>query len=284
MARTAQLGDFLRSRRTRLRPEDVGIPVLHERRRVRGLRREEIAQLAGVSVSYYTRLEQGQSQHASAEVLDAISTALRLDGHEHEHLRRLAETTRRPIPQRRPEPEQLTQATRDLMRSFSGVPVLALGQRTDILAWNDLGHALLGGHLGFDSVDDPQTRPNLAKMVFLDPRTRDLYADWPRKASGVVGHLRLLAGRHPDDAELAGLIGELTIRSDDFAAFWADHVVRPCTADTHELRHPVAGPITVTQQTLLLSPSSDQAVAVSTTEAGSESERALARLAERARS
>lgn len=133
------LGDFLQARRARLRPEDVGLRDIGPRRRVHGLRREELAQLAGVSVSYYTRLEQGLSRGASVEVLDAIGRALRLDIHEHDHLARLADSARRAPRVRRPRPEKVSGETLDLMRALDGVPALVLGRRTDVLAWNELG-------------------------------------------------------------------------------------------------------------------------------------------------
>ena len=270
---TGQLGEFLRARRARVHPADVGLPALPERRRVAGLRREELAQLAGVSVSYYTRLEQGQSVNASGAILDAIARALRLDGHEREHLRELA--AQRPRQQRRPPAERLGTATRDLLRSFGTTPALVLGRRTDVLAWNALGHALLAGHVDRAAPDRPGGRPNLTRMLFLDPHTRDLYGDWARKARAVVGNLRLVAGRHPDDASLASLIGELSMKSPEFVALWSDHRVRPCEADSYELRHPLVGALTVTQQILVLARSPEQTLVVVTTAEGSASEHAL---------
>ncbi|WP_405561987.1 helix-turn-helix domain-containing protein [Streptomyces sp. NBC_01180] len=272
------LGTFLQARRARLRPADVGLRDLGPRRRVAGLRREELAQLAGVSVSYYARLEQGLSRGASAEVLDAIARALLLDDHEREHLDRLAGAARHTPRPRRPRPEKLTDETRDLLRAVDGVPALVLGRRTDVLAWNALGHALLAGHLDPLGPDDPALRPNMTRILFLDPHCRELYANWTRKARAVVGNLRIAVGRHPDDPLLAGLIGELTMKSPEFVALWADHRVAPCDAATYELRHPVVGTVTVTQQTLSIARSPDQALIVCTTPAGSSSEEALALL------
>ncbi|RJQ73765.1 helix-turn-helix domain-containing protein [Pseudonocardiaceae bacterium YIM PH 21723] len=267
------LGEFLQARRARLQPEDVDLPTFGERRRVAGLRREEVALLAGVSASYYTRLEQGQSTKASAAILDAIARALRLTGPEHEHLRELA--AQRPRPLLQPSPEEVSPLTRDLMRTFDTVPALLLGRRTDVLAWNDLGHALLAGHLDRTAPDRPEDRPNLARLMFLDPHTRDLYADWPRKARAVVGNLRLVAGRHPQDALLASLVGELSIHSPEFSVLWSDHQVAPCEADSYELRHPLIGTLTVTQQILVPARSPEQSVVVVTTTQGSGSENAL---------
>ncbi|WP_199442963.1 helix-turn-helix domain-containing protein [Umezawaea beigongshangensis] len=272
------LGDFLQARRAGLRPEDVGLHDLGPRRRVAGLRREELAQLAGVSVSYYTRLEQGLSRGASAEVLAAIAGALLLDDHERDHLERLAWASRRVPQARRPRPEKLADETRDLLRSFDGVPALVLGRRTDVLAWNPLGHALLAGHVDPLSPEDPARRPNTSRMLFLDPHCRELYGDWRRKARAVVGNLRVAVGRHPEDRLLAELIGELTMKSPEFVALWGDHRVTPCDAATYDLRHPVVGTVTVTQQTLVLARSPGQSVVVCTTPAGSPSEAAVALL------
>lgn len=263
-----------------MRPQDVGLPPFPGQRRVPGLRREEIALLAGVGISYYTRLEQGQSHNASAEVLDAIAGALGLDEHERAHLTRLAGPAPRPGAPRRPRPEQVTPATRDLLRAVGDVPALVTGRRTDILAWNSLGHALLAGHLDFTSTDRPAHRPNLARLLFLDPHGRDLYTDWQRKAHAVVSNLRSIAGQHPDDALLAALIGELSMGSPEFAALWGNHRVRPCEGDTHTLRHPVVGTLTVIQQNLLLPRSPGQSLVLITTAADSTSQHAMTLLAQ----
>ncbi|MFE4394392.1 helix-turn-helix domain-containing protein [Streptomyces sp. CB02056] len=273
------LGTFLRARRTRLHPEDVGLRELGPRRRVAGLRREEVAQLAGVSVSYYTRLEQGLSRGASAEVLDAIARALLLGDHEREHLDRLAVAARHTPRVRRPRPERLADETRDLLRAVDGVPAVVLGRRTDVLAWNALGHALLAGHVDFHGPDDPARRPNLSRMLFLDGHTRELYTDWQHKARTVVGSLRATVGRHPEDPLLAELIGELTMKSPEFVALWGDHRVAPCDTRSYRLHHPVVGALTVTQQMLSIARSPDQVLVVCTAPAGSPSEAALALLA-----
>lgn len=271
-----QLGEFLRARRARLRPEDVGLPEFPGQRRVTGLRREELAQLAGVSVSYYTRLEQGQSTNASAAILDALAGALQLDEHEREHLRQLA--TRHPRTGR-PPAERVHPLTRDLLRTFDTAPAMVLGRRTDILAWNSLGHALLAGHIDPAAPNRPTERPNLARMMFLDNHTRDLYADWPRKSRAVVGNLRLIAGKHPDDALLAALIGELSMKSPEFVNLWSDHRVTPCEADSYTLNHPLVGPLTITQQILIPARSPQQSLVVVTTPPESTASDSLALLA-----
>ena len=281
-----ELGTFLRARRARLSPEDVGLRRYPERRRVAGLRREELAQLAGVSPSYYTRLEQGHAVNASDAVLDALAGALLLDGHERAHLHELAgrraATARRPRPARTPRPEQADATTRALLRALGGVPALVLGRRTDVLAWNAAGHALFAGHLDRSVPERPDERPNLARTHFLDPRARALYGpDWHRKGRALAGHLRLVAGRHPDDALLVTLVRELSASSPEFAELWRDHRVSPCEAETYGMCHPVAGPLTVTQQILAPARAPEQSLAVVTAEEGSPSERALAALASR---
>ncbi|WBQ03459.1 helix-turn-helix domain-containing protein [Kribbella sp. CA-293567] len=275
MDASGPLGDFLRARRARLRPEDVGLRDFGPRRRVPGLRREELAQLAGVGVSYYARLEQGQSRSASPDVLEAIARALRLDPAEQEHLERLAKASRRTPKARRRKPEQVTTETLDLLRALDGTPALVLGRRTDVLAWNELGHALLAGHIDPALPDDPAQRPNTSRMIFLDEHCRELYTDWNRKARAVVGNLRIAVGLHPEDPELAALIGELSMKSPEFVALWADHRVAPCDAASYDLQHPLVGKVTVTQQTLGIVRSPEQSLIAMTTPAGSSSEAAL---------
>ncbi|MER8187262.1 helix-turn-helix transcriptional regulator [Kitasatospora sp. NPDC094015] len=280
MNRTSQLGEFLQARRSQLRPEDLHLPTYNERRRVPGLRREELALLAGVSASYYTRLEQGQSQSASPEVLDAIARALRLDESERLHLHDLAAVDRdRPRRRaRRPAPERVGEAARQLLDVLTDVPAIVLGLRSDVLAWNRLGHALFAGHLDFDAPQRAAQPPNMARLVFLDSHTRALYADWPGKAAAVVGNLRLVAGRHPEDAMLHALVGELSSRSTEFATMWADHRVRACTVAPYEMQHPLVGTLTVIQQTLSHGPGPN--VVVATTEEGSASRAAVTLLAQ----
>ncbi|MEU9087543.1 helix-turn-helix transcriptional regulator [Streptomyces sp. NPDC048357] len=278
MTGKSQLGDFLQARRSQLRPADVGVPTYGERRRVPGLRREELALLAGVSASYYTRLEQGQSLSASPEVLDAIAGALRLDESERRYLHDLARADRRRTRGRRPVPERVTEAAAQLLDALADVPAMVLGPRSDVLAWNRLGHALFAGHLDRGAPDLSGQRPNMASLVFLDCHTRDLYADWPSKARAVVGNLRLVAAQHPQDTALHALLGELSAKSSEFSSMWADHRVKACTVATYEMRHPLVGPLTVVQQTLSHGPGPSTVVA--TTEAGTPSRAALVLLAQ----
>ncbi|ACU38181.1 transcriptional regulator, XRE family [Actinosynnema mirum DSM 43827] len=274
-----QLAEYLQACRARLRPADVGLDTYGERRRVPGLRREEVAGLAGVSASYYVRLEQGLSVNASTEVVDGIARALRLDRDEHEHLRALARPRRRGAA-RRPQVERVSASAAELLAALGTVPAVLLGRRTDVLAWNPLGHALFAGHLDRDSVDRPAERPNMARLVFLDAHTRELYPRWEGKARAVVGNLRATAGKHPDDRLLSALVGELVTGSAEFAALWAGHRVKACGSDEHEMRHPLVGAMSVRQQALRPADAPEQTLTLVTAEPGSPSQAALTLLAQ----
>ncbi len=263
------------ARRARLSPDDVGLPRYGERRRVPGLRREELAMLAGVSAGYYTRLEQGQSLNASAEVLDAIAAALHLTPAEREHLHVLSTTTGDRTRGGTPPEEHASADLRTLLSAMGHVPAVVVGRRNDALAWNRAGHALLAGHLDPAAPDDPDTRPNLSRLVFLDAHTRALYRDWPAKARAVVGNLRIMTARNPHDGPLAALVGELAIHSPEFAALWAEHTIEPCGRDVYDLAHPVVGDLTVTQQTFHVPQEPHQSLVACTVEPGSASATAL---------
>ncbi|MEV1003937.1 helix-turn-helix transcriptional regulator [Nonomuraea sp. NPDC050202] len=274
-----ELGEFLRSRRARLRPEDAGLPAFGGRRRVPGLRREELAQLAGVSAGYYTRLEQGQSPNASDAVLDAVARVLRLDEAERVHLYALARPKARPR-RRVARPERVRPGVRLMIDSFGDVPALVMGCFLDVLAWNPMAHALLAGHLDLGAPDRPGDRPNIARMVFLDPHLRELYGDWPRKARSTVADLRLIADRHPGAPGLAALVGELTVRSPEFAKLWAAHAVGDCGTDPRAYHHPVVGTMALLTEFMVLPNDEGQRVAVYNAEPGSPSEAALRLLAD----
>ncbi|WP_306213767.1 helix-turn-helix domain-containing protein [Actinoplanes sp. RD1] len=234
-----ELADFLRSRRARVRPEDVGL-TSHGPRRVPGLRREELAQLAGVSPIYYTRLEQGQSTNASASVIEAIARALALTDDERSYLHELA----RPRPARQPRrarPDTVRPGVEQLIAAMLDVPALVLGRHSEVLSWNDLAHLLFAGHYDRAAPSRPAQRPNLTRMLFLDPHTRELYRRWDEEAGRAVATLRVTAGRSPDDAALTALIGELIVKSPEFAACWAKHPVQVCGSGTKYLHHPVVG-------------------------------------------
>ncbi|WP_223190803.1 helix-turn-helix domain-containing protein [Nonomuraea terrae] len=273
-----ELGDFLRSRRARLRPADVGLADYGGRRRVPGLRREELAQLAGVSAGYYTRLEQGNSPNASDSVLDAIARVLRLDADERAHLYALARPAA-PAARRRARPERVRPALRLMLDSFADTPALIMGRAADVLAWNRMGHALLAGHLDADAPDRPGRRPNVARLLFLDEHTRELYARWRDKARDTVADLRQAAARHPDDRELAELVGELAMKSRDFAALWSAHPVHTCAHHVRDLDHPLVGRLTLHNETLSLPGDDRQRLAVFYAEPGSSSAAGLSLLA-----
>jgi transcriptional regulator with XRE-family HTH domain len=262
-----ELGEFLQSRRARLRPEDVGLPS-YGRRRVPGLRREELAQLAGVSVDYYVRLEQGRAGRPSNEVLEAIARALSLDDDELAHLHDLARPTLRR--RRPPPPERVRPEVQRLLDALDGVPAMVFGRRMDVLAWNRLAAALW---VDFGSL--PREQRNAARQVFLDEGTRQRNPDWEQGARETVAYLRLAAGRHPDDAELAALVGELSMKSADFRRLWAHHDVHEKTHGTKRHIHPLVGELTLSWETLALTGDSDQMLITYTAEPGSESETGL---------
>jgi transcriptional regulator with XRE-family HTH domain len=272
-----ELGEFLLNRRSKLTPGMAGIPSYGRQRRVPGLRREELAQLAGVSVAYYTRLEQGHSRNASDGVLNALANALQLDDAERAHLLDLARVperrSRRRVSHEHPHPRTL-----ELLDSIPHLPAVLLGRRSDVLAWNPLGHALLGSHLDIQAPNDVDRRPSMSRMLFLDPHTRDLEADWESYAKIHVGYLRLVSGRYPGDSKLAELIGELTIQSKAFSSLWASGRVRECTFGTRRLRHPLVGELTVTYQVWLQPDNPDYRLEIFTTEPGTASADALALL------
>ncbi|GAA3645880.1 helix-turn-helix transcriptional regulator [Nonomuraea antimicrobica] len=257
----------------------MGLAEHGGRRRVPGLRREELAQLAGVSAGYYTRLEQGNSPNASDAVLDAIARVLRLDAAEQAHLYALA----RPAPataRRRSRQERLRPSVRLMLDAVGDTPALIIGRAADVLAWNRTGHALLAGHLDFDAPDRPGHRPNVARLVFLDEHTRGLYTDWRAKARDTVADLRRSAARHPDDRELAELVGELTMKSREFAALWSAHPVRVCDHHVRELHHPLVGRLTLYNEALVLPDDDRQRLALFYAEPGSSSAAGLRLLAD----
>lgn len=276
----SELSDFLRSRRAALTPEEIGLPQLAERRRVPGLRREEVALAAGLSVTHYTRLEQGRVHQVSDSVLRAIARTLRLTPDESGHLMDLARpeaiTSRRA---QTPRTSGAAPGVRQLIDTFTDTPALVLDRRNDILAWNAMGHLLLGMHLPFDAPGHPDRRPNLTRMLFLDEHNRDLYPRWHEEAQLAVASLRLVAGRHPHDKQLAELIGELTMNSEEFAQRWARHPVRTCVAGTKEIDHPLVGSMELSFQSLLLPEAAGQRVIAYTARPGSSSDAALRLLA-----
>lgn len=224
------LGDFLRARREALTPDDVGLPE-YGRRRVPGLRREEVAMLAGMSSDYYVRLEQGREHTPSAQVVEALGRALLLDPAATEHLWRLVQ----PPAARawsRGQSTTVSPQLLQLMDGWSASPAFALGPALDILAGNTMATAL---HEGFAPAD------NLARMVFLDPAGRDFYQEWERAAHSCVAELRAAYGHDPDSVRLGEVVEELSGASPEFAGLWARHDVKPKTQEGKHLRHPYVG-------------------------------------------
>ncbi|GAA2253625.1 transcriptional regulator [Streptomyces ruber] len=260
------LGEYLRARRALVRPEDAGLPTTG-RRRVAGLRREEVAALAGVSADYYVRLEQGRERNPSAQVVDALAGALRLDREALEHLHRLAYPG--PAPSRSPRPERVGPTLLRMMEDWHRTPAVVLGRRLTVLAHNSLGRALFAGHT---------YSGDLVRLVFLDPDAREFYPDWERVAANTVGGLRSAAGTGQDDPELVRTVGELSLKSPDFRRLWARHDIRQKTHETKRFRHPLVGDLTLDYESLTVNSAPGQQLVVYRAGAGSPSEEALALL------
>lgn len=271
-----ELGEFLRARRAAVTPQELGIqPSYGDRRRVPGLRREELAELAGLSTTYYTRLERGENHQVSDAILDALARALKLSPDERAHLHRLA----RALPPVRGtgHEDRVRGPIRDLVDNSASAAVL-VGRRTDILAGNPLGYALWG--LTSDeiaAVGTPQP-PNQARRVFLDPRSRTLFADWARQAEDLVSYLRLATAERPDDLALHQLVSELAAGSDDFARLWRAHPVRDCLHTVRRYRHPLVGALELNEEILRLPDDPGQRLIISAARAGTRSADRLALL------
>jgi transcriptional regulator with XRE-family HTH domain len=260
------LGDFLKARRAQLTPHDVGLPEAGTRRKVAGLRREEVAQLAAISVDYLTRLEQGRVR-ASASVLVTLSRALRLDDDQQAYVYELAGKT--PLPRRRPA-QQARPAMRRLLGQLTETPAVVLGRRLDILAWNAGATALFT-----DFARLPARRRNYVRLLFTDPVMRALHADWEHDARSVVASLRMEAAEDPDDPELAVLVGELSVRDADFRTWWATHQVAGGGYGTKHYRHPLVGDLTLDCDTWGSPDGSGQRLMVLTAEPGTPSHERL---------
>ncbi|MFC8592298.1 helix-turn-helix transcriptional regulator [Streptomyces atroolivaceus] len=271
--RRAELSEFLRSRRARLKPEDVGLPDYGRHRRVPGLRREELAQLAGVSVAYYTRLEQGNGQNVSGEVLGAIASALRLTDAEQAHLMHLTKPR-----QHKKKPSMRQQRVRgtlcQLLDTMEGVPAYVIGRRSEILGWNRMAAAVFG-----DWSELPQQERNWARLVFLNPEYRELFVEWDQKASDIVSYLRMDAGCHPDDPRLSALVGELSVKSEEFRRLWARHDVKEKSHGVKRLHHPLVGELSLAFETFALPDDAEQSMIAYHAEPGSPSAEALRLLA-----
>jgi transcriptional regulator with XRE-family HTH domain len=268
-----ELGDYLRACRAKVSPEDAGLPNTGHRR-VPGLRREELAMLAGVSVDYIVRLEQGRAKTASPEILHALGQALDLRPDEEEYLfLGVAEAKGPATRARKPAPgaQRVSAPTRVLLDSMTAVPALVLGRRMDIIGWNTLGAALF---MDFDTLAPHQR--NHIRLAFLDPRVRSLYRDWEIVAKECVAYLRMDAGRYPEDPALARLIGELSMKDEDFRYWWSTHRVRAQRSGRKHFLHPAAGELSLDFQVLDVRGAQDQTLLIYTAEPNSRSAQGLA--------
>jgi transcriptional regulator with XRE-family HTH domain len=270
----SEIREFLTSRRARITPEQAGVTAYGERR-VPGLRREEVAVLAGVSVDYYTRLERGNLSGVSEGVLEALARALQLDEAERAHLFDLARAAQPTTPTRRRRRRQRVRpGVQRMLDAMTGAPAFVCNPRLDILATNRLGRALYSEM--FEGAVQP---PNTARFTFLDPRATDLYVDWDRVANEVVAILRSGAGRDPYDRDLSDLVGELSTQSEAFRKLWAGHNVRFHDTGAKKFHHPVVGDLSLTFETMELSADTGLTMFAFTAEPGSKSEEGLNLLA-----
>ncbi|GAA3803758.1 helix-turn-helix transcriptional regulator [Cellulomonas soli] len=271
-----EIRDFLASRRARITPQQAGLPAWGANRRVPGLRREEVAMLAGVSSDYYTRLERGNLSGVSESVLQSLATALQLDEAERLHLEDLARTAqpRSARTRRRTPTSTVRPSVHAMLDAMTGAPAVVRNDRLDILAANALGRAL------YDPLYRDPVRPvNHARFAFLDPAAKDFWVDWQRASDDTVGILRAQAGRNPYDRSLTDLIGELSTRSEEFRTRWAAHEVRLHRTGNKRINHPVVGRLELMYDMLPLPADPGLTMLVYTAEAGSPTADALALLA-----
>jgi transcriptional regulator with XRE-family HTH domain len=268
-----EINDFLTSRRARVTPEAVGFPASGGRRRVAGLRRQEVAVLAGISVEYYTQLERGNVRGVSDDVLDAIARALRLDDAERIHLYDLVRTNASRPTRRRPGQQRVRPTVQRVLDAISAPAILRNG-RMDLLSANRLGRALYA-----PIFDSPAGPPNTVRFAFLDPHAPDFFVDWESGVNDCVAILRAAAGRDPYDRDLAQLVGELSTRNEAFRTRWATHDVKLHRTGPKTLHHPIVGEITVDTESFSLPVDPEQTMIVYTPEPNSRSAEALDLLA-----
>ena len=237
-------------------------------------RHATLGRLAEVSATYYTRLEQGQSTNASEAVIESIARALNLNDDERAHLHDLGRPAR--TRHRRPaRPDHARPGIIGLLNAMDHIPAVAMGRRSEVLAWNRLGHLLLAGHLDFDAPQRPADRPNLTRMLFLDPHTGDLYRNWREEAALSVASMRFVAAQFSDDRELMELIGELTLKNREFASLWSKHPVHRCVSGIKKFRHSEVGDFDLNFEVLHLPDANGQRIMTYTAEPGSAAEAAL---------
>ncbi|MGW8378906.1 helix-turn-helix transcriptional regulator [Streptomyces sp. ODS28] len=273
-SRNRELADFLRQARAQCDPARAGLPPDGRVRRVPGLRREEVARLAGVSADYYARLEQGRRILPSPAVIEALAQALELDAAGHAHLEDLIGTAVAPAKGRTPTVQRLRSGLHQMLDSLEGTPALVLGRRTDVLGSNRMARALF---TDFESL--PPCERNYARWLFLDPGARTLFVDWEVQARAAVENLRLDVGRVPGDRATQELITELRERSEEFDRWWRQHRVHQRTHGSKRLLHPLVGELTVDYETLTLPGDTETTLFLYTTEAATSSREALDLLA-----
>jgi transcriptional regulator with XRE-family HTH domain len=271
-----EIGEFLRTRRARLRPEGTGLPAYGDRRRVPGLRREEVALLAGVSVEYYTRIERGRAGAVSDDVIEGIANALQLDDAEHAHLIDLLHTDSSAPTRRRPPQQRVRPEVQRVLDAMIDAPAVVRNGRLDLLATNELGRALYAPV--FEDLEPGET-PNLARFQFLSPRSEAFYPHWDKAAHDCVALLRAEAGRDPYDRALTDLVGELSTRSEEFRVRWARHNVSQHRTGRKHAHHPLVGGLTLAYEALDLPGDPGQTMLVYTAEPDSPSAEALRILA-----
>jgi transcriptional regulator with XRE-family HTH domain len=272
----AQIREFLSTRRARITPEQAGLPVYGgDRRRVPGLRRSEVASLAGISPEYMTKLERGNATGVSESVIEGLAHALQLDEAERAHLEDLLRTagSTRP-PRRRPARQRVRPTVQRILDSMTGAPAFALNGRLDVLAANALGAALYSPVLA-----EPSRPANTARFVFLDPHAAEFFRDYDKAANDTVALLRAEAGRDPYDRDLSDLIGQLSTRSEDFRRRWAAHNVRIHTTGVKLLHHPVVGDLDLPFESFPLPADPSQSLLIYTAEPGSRTQDTLSLLA-----
>ncbi|WBO64588.1 helix-turn-helix domain-containing protein [Streptomyces camelliae] len=267
-AHLSELGEFLKARRAELSPHAVGLPDTGGRRRVAGLRREEVAALAAISTGHYARVERGHVS-PSASVLSALVRVLRLGDDQRDHLFELAgRDNSRP---RRRAPQKADPMLRTVLNELSLTPGLILGRYLDILAWNPMAAALFGT----DFTKVPDTRRNYIRQLFTDPAMKSLYADWENSARNAVAVLRLRAAARPEDSGLMALVGELSVRDDQFCRWWGGRPAAPRTGGVKVFDHPVAGELTLDWDALTCGADPDQQLIIWIAEPGSRSHEGL---------
>ncbi|GAA1852909.1 helix-turn-helix transcriptional regulator [Myceligenerans crystallogenes] len=272
MEARGDIKEFLTTRRARLTPQQAGLPDYGGHRRVPGLRREEVALLAGISVEYYNRLERGVATGVSPAVLDGLARALQLDDLETDHLRRLLQAADSPTPGRpsRPKRRRVHPALQQLLDAMTGVPAIVQNGRYELVATNALGAALYS-----EVLDQEQKPPSFPRYVFLDPRSQSFYQDWDESAELTVALLRTRAGQDPHDLALQAVIGELSTKSETFRRMWAEHRVREHRSGKKRLHHSVVGDIELAYEGMELQTDRDLILTTYTAEPGSASADAL---------